>query len=338
MTHDLPWNRFSEKAVLVSGANGFLPAYMVETLLYGNEVNSIRNCHVVALVRNRSKAEARFQHLLGRADFTLLVQDVCSPVRLERKIDMVVHAASQASPKFYGKDPVGTLSANTLGTNNLLSLAREHQAEDFLYFSSGDVYGRSPHPEIATKEDGYGFLDPTDVRSCYGESKRLAETMCIAWSHQFQVPVKIIRPSHTYGPGMSLDDGRVFADFVANVVRRQDILIKSRGTARRPFCYLADATLGYFTILLKGGNREPYNVGHEECDLSVAELAKLLTGLFPERNLTVNFQPEFAQQQGYIQSSVERASLDTSKLRALGWQPVTSAEDGFRRTVLSYEC
>jgi UDP-glucuronate decarboxylase len=89
----------------------------------------------------------------------------------------------------------------------------------------------------------------------------MGETMCIAWSHQFGVPVKIVRPSHTYGPGMELDDGRVFADFVANVVRREDIVVKSAGTARRAFCYLADATLAYFTVLLKGQHRQSYNVG-----------------------------------------------------------------------------
>lgn len=332
---DLPWSRFSGKTILVSGANGFLPAYLVETLTQLNEANGT-GCKVIGLVRNAGKAQARFDHLLNRADFSLHVQDVCSPVTIDSKIDFVIHAASQASPKFYGKDPVGTLSANTIGTNNLLSLARDHKAEGFLFFSSGDVYGRSATPEVPTKEDVYGYLDPTDVRSCYGESKRLGETMCIAWSHQYGVPVQIVRPSHTYGPGMALDDGRVFADFVSNVVRHENILVKSRGTARRPFCYLADATLGYFTVLLKGADRQAYNVGNENCYLSVAELAGLLTGLFPERGLTVQFQPDFTQP-GYIQSTAQGGSLDSSKLRALGWDATTGAEEGFRRTVLSYE-
>ncbi len=334
---DLPWEKFSGKTVLVSGANGFLPAYIVETLTHLNEGQPGVNCKVIGLVRNSEKARARFEHLIGRRDFRLQVQDVCLPVSSDQKIDYIIHAASQASPKFYGKDPVGTLSANTLGTHNLLTLAREHQVQGFLFFSSGDVYGRSATPEIPTKEDVYGYLDPTDVRSCYGESKRLGETMCIAWSHQYNIPVQMIRPSHTYGPGMALDDGRVFADFTANIVKRENILIKSRGTARRPFCYLADATLGYFTVLLKGENRQAYNVGNEDCYLSIAELANLLVGLFPERNLTVQFQPNFSQQ-GYIQSTAEGGSLDSSKLRALGWQSTTGAEEGFRRTVLSYEC
>ena len=335
--NDLPWSRFARKTVLVSGANGFLPACMVETLAYLNETEMQPKCRIIALVRNQEKAQKRFAHLLGRPDFSLLVQDVCAPITLDGELHMIIHAASQASPKYYGKDPVGTLSANSLGTHNLLSVGRQHRIENFLFFSSGDVYGRSSTPETPTKEDEYGYLDPTDLRSCYGESKRLGENMCISWSHQYGIPVKIVRPSHTYGPGMALDDGRVFADFVANVVRHENIIIKSRGTAIRPFCYVADAALGYFTVLLKGGNREAYNVGNEDVNLSVAELARLLVDLFPERKLRVIIQPDFVQEDGYMKSPVERASLDTSKLRSLGWRPSTAANDGFRRTVLSYE-
>jgi UDP-glucuronate decarboxylase len=332
---DLPWSRFDGKSVLISGANGFLPAYMVETLLHLNE-SGRANCRVLLLVRNLEKAKARFPHLLGRQDSRFLVQDVCSPISPGEKVDFIVHAASQASPKYYGKDPVGTLLANTLGTNNLLLLAQANHLEGLLFFSSGDVYGRNPAPEVPTGENDYGYLDPTDVRSCYGESKRLGETMCIAYSHQYGIPVQIVRPSHTYGPGMALDDGRVFADFTANVLRHESILIKSSGAAKRPFCYLADAVLGYFTVMLKGDNGEAYNVGNEDCYLSVAELAFLLTSLFPERHLKVNFQVDF-DQQGYIPSTSLGGTLDTSKLRALGWRPTTSAHDGFRRTVLSYE-
>lgn len=335
--HGLPWQTLSEKTVLVSGANGFLPAYIVETLTFMNEVGITHDCKVIGLVRNIGKAEARFSHLLGRSDFSLLVHDVCTPVALEERVDVVIHAASQASPKYYGKDPVGTLSANTLGTHNLLSLAKRCGAGKFLFFSSCDVYGRLANPYIPAREDSYGYLDPTELRSCYPESKRLGETMCIAWNHQYGVPVRIVRPAHTYGPGMALDDGRVFADFVANVVRREDIAVKSNGVARRPFCYLADATLAYFMVLLNGKDREAYNVGNEECELSVGELATILANLFPERNLSVKMLPDFTQAGGYIESSADRGTLDTSKLRALGWRPTANIHEGFRRTILSYE-
>src|SRR5690242_10606952 len=137
----LPWSRFSGRTVLISGANGFLPAYMVETFAYLNETDMQPKCRIIALVRNREKAEKRFAHLIDRPEFSLLVQDVCAPISLDGELHIIIHAASQASPKYYGKDPVGTLSANSLGTHNLLSLGRHHGIEDFLFFSSGDVYG-----------------------------------------------------------------------------------------------------------------------------------------------------------------------------------------------------
>jgi nucleoside-diphosphate-sugar epimerase len=333
---DLPWSRFSGSTVLVSGANGLLPAYMVETLAFCNDAGLTKNCRIIGLVRSRVKAEQRFAHLLGRSDFRLLAQDVCEPIPRPGDVNFIIHAASQASPRFYGSDPVGTLAANTLGTYNLLSLARDCRAEDFLFFSSGDVYGRSTNPEIPTREDAYGYLDPMDLRSCYGESKRLGETMCVAFHQQHRVPFKIVRPAHTYGPGMNLDDGRVFADFVANVVRGEDIIIKSRGTARRPFCYIADATLAYFLVLLRGADGQAYNVCNENGDLSVAELANLLANLFPERKLKVRFIAD-SDRGAYIPSPIAKGSLDSSKLRSLGWNPSISPEEGFRRTVLSYE-
>jgi nucleoside-diphosphate-sugar epimerase len=333
--HELPWRAFSGKTVLVSGANGFLPAYMVETLLYLNETAGT-GCRVVGLVRNREKAEKRFSHVLGRSDFSLLVQDVCAPIEVDNKIDFIIHAASQASPKYYGIDPAGTLLANTLGTYNLLQLASKHVVEGFLFFSSGDVYGRV-NQETPIKEADYGWLDPTDVRSCYGESKRLGETMCAAWKHQYGVPVKIVRIAHTYGPGLALNDGRVFADFVANIIRNEDIVLKSDGTARRPFLYLADATLAFFTVLLRGENGQAYNVANEAGDISVRELAELLVGLFPERKLAVKFVTG-ASQPGYIASKIQGGVPDTTKIRKLGWRPTTSLEEGFRRTVMSFEC
>lgn len=331
---DLPWSEFSGKTIFVAGAAGFLPAYMVETLCFLNETAGT-SCSVIALVRNRDKAEVRFGHLLQRADFRLHVQDVTSPIEVAGPIDFLIHAASQASPKYFGRDPAGTLLANTVGTYNLLELARKREAA-FLFFSSGEVYGK-PIKNGPVSENDYGTLDPTDIRSCYGESKRLGETMCVAWHHQYGVPTKIVRISHTYGPGMDLEDGRVFADFVANIVRREDIALKSDGSARRPFCYLADATAAFFTVLLRGKNGQAYNVANEECEISVGELARLLVQLFPERKLSVKFTGA-APPSGYVPAVIQGGLPDTTKLGKLGWRPVIGLEEGFRRTVRSFDC
>jgi nucleoside-diphosphate-sugar epimerase len=134
---------------------------------------------------------------------------------------------------------------------------------------------------------------------------------------------------------MALDDGRVFADFVADIVGHRDIVIKSDGSARRPFCYLADATIAYFTVLLSGKCGEAYNVG-SDIETSIRELAEMLCELFPERSCKV-IRTERTANDRHLSSPVPGGHFDISKIRALGWEPTTSVEEGFRRTVLSYE-
>ncbi len=330
----LPWEDLRGKTVLVTGASGFLPAYLVESLLYLNEGGL--DVRVVGLVRNEEKARVRWRHALERPDLRLVVQDVAKPLETEERVDFIIHAASQASPKFYGSDPVGTLEANILGTHHLLSLAKKHKSQGFLFFSSGEVYGQLAPDQVPTKEDQYGLVDPTQVRSCYAEGKRAAETMCVSYHHQYGVPAKIVRPFHTYGPGMSLDDGRVYADFVADIVHGRDIVMKSDGSARRAFCYLSDATIGFLQVLLQGDAGQAYNVGNEEMEESILGLAHRLVRLFPDKGLHVIEQPQPALATGYLQSPIARNCPDTSKVRRLGWKPTTSIEEGFTRTVESF--
>jgi UDP-glucuronate decarboxylase len=334
--HALDWGAFANRTVLVTGANGFLPAYMVETLLYLNEQHSDFGCRVIGLVRSRDKAEARFRHHLGRRDLDLRVQDLGETLaEIGGPVDYIVHAASQASPKYYGKDPVGTLMPNVFGTRNLLELARAKQSRGLLFFSSGEVYGIVDPDKIPIQEQSYGYVDPHAVRSCYAESKRMGENLCASWAHQYGVVAKIARPFHTYGPGMALDDGRVFSDFVADIVAGRNIQLKSDGSALRPYCYLADATRGFFTVLLLGEVGEAYNVGNDRTHVSVLELAETLVNLYPEKGLKVVRATE-VQGAGYIKSPILSNCPDISRLSALGWTPRHSIESGFRRTIASF--
>ncbi len=330
----LPWDDLAGRTVLVTGAAGFLPAYMVETLLFLNEKRPDQKTRVLGLVRHEGRARARFAAYEGRPDLKLVVGDVSGPVDFGEPVHYIIHAASQASPKYYKSDPVGTLSANIAGTQRLLEMAREQGTKSFLFFSSGEVYGRISDAQVPTREDDYGPVDPMDVRSCYGESKRMGETMCVAWHAQYGVPARVARPFHTYGPGMSLDDGRVFADFVADIVAGRDIVMKSDGRATRAFCYLADAAAGFFTVLLKGTSGEAYNVGNDKAESSILDLALRLVALFPEKDLRVVQQP--VPTDGYLQSKISRGCPEISRARALGWEPTTTIEDGFKRTVLSF--
>lgn len=333
----LPFEELAGKVVLISGANGFLPAYLVETLLYRNEIAHAAPVRVIGLVRDAAKARTRFRHYEGRADLQLVVQDVCEPLEMAGPVDYVIHAASQASPKYFGIDPVGTLSANVFGTRHLLDLARSKRARGFLYFSSAEVYGQLDPDAIPCPETAHGAVDPLDVRSCYAESKRMGETLCIAWSHQYGVPIRIVRPFHTYGPGMALDDGRVFGDFVSDVVHGRDLVLRSDGSAIRAYCYLSDAVAGFFTVWLRGTAGQAYNVGNNRAEASVRELAHKLAALFPEKKLQV-VQAAARGESGYLPSRVNRVSPDTAKLEALGWSPRYSLETGFARTILSFLC
>jgi nucleoside-diphosphate-sugar epimerase len=333
--HPVDWKKVSGCTVLISGANGFLPQYLVETLLYLNETRHL-NMKVLALVRNENKAKLRFSHHVGRKDLVFVVQDVCDPVKIpgDGPVDYIIHAASQASPLFYSVDPIGTQNANTIGTSNLLKVAKEKNVKSFLFFSSGEVYGVLKENQVPTREDDYGSLDPMILRSCYGESKRMGENICICWLHQHKVPVKIVRPFHTYGPGMDLQDGRVFADFVSDIVHNRDIVMKSAGTDIRAFCYIADATLGFLQVMLEGKSGEAYNVGSDK-ETMIRDLANILVGLFPEKKLKVVIN-ENVVSENYVRSSIRRSCPEISKIKSLDWKPFHSVGDGFRRTILSY--
>lgn len=334
LSADLPWHLFKNKTIVVSGAAGFLPAYMVECLAELNRRQG--NIRIIGLVRNIKKATTRLSHLL-RHGVELFHHDISLPLPPEfPRADYVIHAASQASPKFYSVDPVGTLKANSLGTAYLLDYAKDSKAVGFLFFSSGEVYGQPLSIEELLKETDFGYLDPVDVRSCYGESKRIGETMCASWAKQYGLHTTIVRPFHTYGPGMALDDGRVFADFVADILNNRDIRLKSDGSAMRLFCYLADATLGFFTVMLKGQTGAAYNVGNPDAEISIADLAQTLVDLFPERKLSVVFESQCINS-SYMKSPVHRSCPSIAKVNDIGWHPVCGIPEGFKRTISSFE-
>lgn len=330
---DLPWEAFDGRTILVAGANGFLPAAMVETLLTLAIRGKAPRLKVIALARSREKALRRFAAHLGHPSLSIRIADLSQPFDLDGPVDMIVHAASQASPRFYGVDPIGTALPNVIGTNSLLDLARRKNAARFLYFSSSEVYGAMGGRREPIREDSFGALDPAAIRSCYAESKRMGETLCVSYKAQYGIDCVIARPFHTYGPGMRLDDGRVFADFVRDIVEGRDIIINSDGLAERAFCYLADATQAFFTLLLKGEGGLAYNVGDAQSLVSIRDLAALLTGLYPERGLKAKFAPP---SEGYIASAVTRSAPDTTRLEALGWRPQLGLADGFGRTIEIY--
>lgn len=333
---DIEWEVFKDKTIFITGAYGMIASYMVVALLYANTKKPELNIKIVAGVRSKEKGEKRFKEWLEDERFEMRIVDITRPIENIYDIDYIIHAASFASPQYYNVNPVGTLLPNVMGTYYLLELARKEDIKGFLFFSSGEVYGEVKEIDKISETD-FGYLDPMEVRSCYGESKRMGENMCKSWQHQYGIPTKVVRIYHTYGPTMDIyNDERVFSEFVANVVNDQDIIMKSDGTPVRPFCYLSDAVIGLFKIILKGIPGEAYNLCNSENLISVRGLADILVTLYPEKGLKV-IKKGREEKSVYMENmKANKVTADMSKLKKLGWEPKYSIPKGFKRTIDSF--
>ena len=338
VARDLPWSTLSGARILVSGAGGFLGGYLTRTLLGLHARGKVDEpVRVVAMVRDAARAQQRLGDVVQYPNLSLISWDLNTiSVPDIGDCDYVFHAASQASPRFYGSDPVGTLLPNTVGTAGLFeALHRSNSPKGFLFVSSSEVYGTVTGDSMLA-ETSYGMVNPATVRACYAESKRMGETMCMAWHQQYGIPTFIVRPFHTYGPGLQPNDGRVFADFVFNVLRGENIVMNSDGSARRAFCYASDAIAGFFSVLLKGSPAQPYNVANPTGELSVMELAEMLVGLYPDKKLVVQ-RMCCGDGSGYLPSAYTRLIPDVARLSSLGWSARVDPAAGFRRMIEAYQ-
>ena len=331
---DLPWESFNNKTVLISGAAGFLPSYMVDVLLYLNKTKKY-NIRIIGLVRSINRASKRFFYAKNDQALVLIKQDVCDRINIDEKIDFIIHAASNATPKVFQDDPVGTILPNVVGTKNLLELGRENNIEGFLFFSTSGVYGFANDSDYPIKEDCFGSLNSMSLSSCYLESKRMGEDLCVAWQEQYGTPIKVVRPAITYGPGLDLTKGRSFEDFILSIVQCRDIELYSDGSAVRNFCYIADAIYGFFVVMLKGENGNAYNVATDH-EISIKELAEyLVEKAFPDRGLKVVMKNDHSK--NFMRVNFSRTTVDINKVKSLGWDLSFPIKEGFRRTVKSVE-
>ncbi len=330
------WDALDGTTVLVTGAAGMLASYIVFFLAYLKTVHGV-DIRMTALVRNRAKAGRRFGPLIDQVGFMVLEQDVCAQLPAQLDVEYAVHAASLASPQWYGRMPVETMLPNVTGTAHLLEHVRLRcdNLRSFLFVSSGSVYGEVTQAECCT-EDTYGRLNFLALGNAYGLSKQMGEALCHAYWHEYGVPAICARVFHTYGPTMDWErDSRVFSEFVGNVVRNQDIVMRSEGSACRSFAYITDTVSQLLTVMLRGVPGESYNVGNDTNFTSVAELADMLVGLYPGKGIHV--VRETRTDAGYSAATARKSPMSLSKVRRLGCEPLVSVEDGFKRTIDAIE-
>lgn len=329
----LPFNKFYGKTVLISGANGYVPAYFVHTFIALNKYKDA-GIRILALCRNWERAENRFSEYIERDDFEIIVQDVCEPICMHEDIHIFIHAASPAGIKKRHEDPVNTFLSNVKGAENMLELARKNPCEYFLFLSSVDVYGRMNNND-RLKESDSGYLDPLNIRNAYSCGKRAAESLCKAYQVKYNIPAYIVRPFQIMGPGPELNDGRLHVDFISQILERKQIILKSDGTAVRSFMYIADAIKAMFYVMLKGNPGEAYNIVSETGEASVKELADLMAENVDDQDITVKFDYE-QRETIEVTGALSIVTGDSTKIRSLGWTCNLSLADGSARMMEFY--
>ena len=323
---NIGWEKLKNGTVIITGASGMIGMYSMAVLIALNDVKNY-NIKIIAVVRNEAKLPA---FVRDREDVEVLLHDVTEPFEYEGNIDYIIHAASPASPLIMQNQPVETIADNTLGTFYTLELAKQKNSKGYIFISSREIYGQPDEGQEYFFENTYGFVDQLNPRSCYSEGKKAAETMCLSFKEEYGLNVKIARLAHTYGPGMSIYDGRVQADFLKNVFHDEDIVLKSEGTAVRTYTYISDAVSAIYRILLSS-DEMVYNIGNESCKVSIRQLAETLVDIYPEKRLKLVFDIPKGGTKGTAPYTL--GILNSEKIRSIGWDPKHGVKDGFKRTL-----
>ncbi|KKP43517.1 MAG: NAD-dependent epimerase/dehydratase [Parcubacteria group bacterium GW2011_GWA2_33_14] len=324
------------KTLLVTGGSGFIGGYFLDVISFLNEHQFLKPCKVICLDNLIVGDQKRFAHLLKKDYFEFIKHDISKPFSYDRPIDFIVHAASVASPTYYRQYPLETIDANVMGTRYLLQLAKDKKSQSFLFMSTSETYG-DPNPEnIPTPETYRGNVSFTGPRACYDESKRLGETLCMAFWQQYGVPVKIARPFNFYGPGLRLDDKRVIPDFVNNALHNQPIVMHSDGTDTRTFCYISDAITGLFKILLSDFNGEAFNVGNDvQAEVSMLQLANMIKEI-SGNNIEIIHKE--STDKHYMTDNPRRRAPNLDKIKKLlGYQPTVDLKTGLKKSMGWYK-
>lgn len=327
---ELPWEKLKDSAVMLSGATGLIGSFLVDIIMYQNKNRGL-NCKVYALGRNQGYAKERFAYCYNEKRFDFIAHDITGYLKRKDigKVDYVIHLASNTHPVAYAADPIGTITTNIIGAQNMLEFAVEHNAKRCLFASSNEVYGENRGDVEKFDESYCGYIDPNTLRAGYPESKRCAEALCQAYIRQKGLDIVIPRLTRSYGPTLLQSDTKALSQFLHKAAAGEDIVLKSEGTQYYSYTYMADAVFGLLTVLLKGKCGEAYNIADDASDIMLKDLAAIVAG-FANRKVVFEV-PDSIESDGY--SKATKARLESLKIRELGWQARYDIRGGLLRTM-----
>ena len=334
------------KKLLIVGGAGFLGYYLIQVILNWNETADVNQQIQLTVFDNYIRGIPEWLTALqDNPTLTLTKHDITHPLPDDMDdFHFIIHAASIASPTYYRQYPIETMDANVNGLRSLLEYCLQQKlkgipVEGFLFYSTSEIYGDPTAENIPTPETYRGNVSCTGPRACYDESKRYGETLCVNFAQQHDLPIKTARPFNNYGPGLKITDKRVLPDFARDILAGRDIVMLSDGAPTRTFCYIADAIVGYYKILIKGHPGEAYNIGVETPEISMAQLAEHVTTLgqqlFGYSGKVV--KQESADKDYLVDNPNRRCPVITKARTQLGYEPSITLEEGMRRSLIWYQ-
>lgn len=314
---NLNWDVLTGKTIMISGGTGFIGSFIINVFRYRNKKYH-QGIKVVSLSRHGECSDDTVEYL---------THDILYPLSYEKNVDYVLHLASNTHPYQYAKDPVGTITTNVIGCNNLLSFSKEHGISKFILASSVEIYGEGTASLM--NESYCGYLDCNNARSGYNEAKRTCEALCQSYKKQYGLDVVIARFARVFGPDKK-EDTKAMAQFISNAINNEDIVLKSKGLQRFSYCYVADAANAIIHLMLCGVSGEAYNIAADDDGKTLGDYAEYIAGL-------ANRKVIYDIQNNDSASKATYALLDTSKIKELGWKPLFDVCDAIKRTFLIYK-
>ena len=241
-------------------------------------------------------------------------------------MDYIVHTAADTTSRDMVSYPVDNIKISVNGTINVLELAKNKNVTGMVYLSSMEVYGQMNIEDHLIKENELGFIDLSSVRSCYPEGKRICECLCNSYAKQYNVNVVSARLAQTFGPGISKDENRVFAQFAKSVINNTDIVLRTRGLSEGNYVYTTDAIRAILLLLIKGEKGQAYNVVNEDNHMTISQMAHMVAEDIAENKIKVIYDiPDDINSMGYAADT--KMHLSSDKMNNLGWKAEVELKD-----------